>query len=195
MPKLVAGKTVASEGKMPASSAQADTAANMQSNQASASSAQVDTAKTFPGFRLAFPHDVEYISTHTSSVDSRVSSGRPRPMPDMVVETNNLQYVMTGPKQGRPISKLPASNLQGIEAPPGMDYNESYQWQLARLLEGKAECLEELPTWEHGGIHFSLSKFLSYATRHSPELEKAKDNWVSVGWLLEQNRRKMHTPT
>ena len=83
-----------------------------------------------------------------------------------------------------------------IQPIPGMSYNEAYQWQLAMLLEGKAECLEHFPEWSsrHGSVHCDLSKYFAYVTRHSEDLKTSQENLVSVDWLLNNNRRKMQTP-
>ena len=115
-------------------------------------------------------------------------------MPDILVDKTSVNYIPLGSSGTRPLVKLPETNLVDMSPPPGMSYNETYQWQLAMLLEGKAACVEPLPSWEPGSVHFEISKFLSYATRHSSEVKTNSGNWISVDWLLQQNRRKLHTP-
>ena len=148
MPTLKDGKIVASEPGMSASSAQAD--------KAEASSAQADSAEKSLCFSLRIPSDAEYNKDYKSSVEARMASGLPRPMPDIVVDTSEILYVVKGPTEEYPVVKLPESNLEALTAPPGMSYNDSYQWQLAQLLEGKTSCMEKLPTWEPGSVHFEI---------------------------------------
>ena len=91
---------------------------------------------------------------------------------------------------------LPKTNLEGVEHPPGMSYNEGYIWELALLLEGKAACYEPLPTWTVDSVHFRLSKYLAWATRHSAAIQTSDiDNWISVVSLLCDKRKKMSTPS
>ena len=74
MPRLIGGQAVASGSGMPAGSAQAD--------KAQAGSAQADSS----GFSLRYPSDIEYNPNFQSSVKQRMSSGMPRPMPDILVD-------------------------------------------------------------------------------------------------------------
>ena len=143
---------------------------------------------------LKFTSDVEYNSDFRGTVQARMSSGIPRSMPDILVDKTLVNYVPLGNSGTRPLVKLPETNLVDISPPPGMNYNETYQWQLAMLLEGKAACVEPLPSWEPGSVHFEISKHLGYATRHSSEVKTNSGNWISVDWLLNNNRRKLHTP-
>ena len=134
MPRFVDGKIVASGPGMPASSAQAD--------KAQAGSAQADSERPMlvSGFNLRFASDAEYNQSYQSSITSRMSSVVPRPMPDIIVNADDIPVVVLGPNKGRPVAKLPKSNLTEVTAPPGMNYNDSYQWQLAMLLEAVEDC-------------------------------------------------------
>ena len=113
------------------------------------------------GFSLRYSSDPEYNPDFHSSVKQRMSSGSPRAMPELVTDTTNIPMV-TMPKTNelRPYVKLPESNLQKLEKPPGINYNDGFQWDLAQLIEGKAVCLEPLPSWEIDGIHFRISELL-----------------------------------
>ena len=215
MPQLVQGKVVqgtggpaspAQAGSAHAGSAQADRAiassaqagsafaSSAQAGSASAGSAQAGIAQQTGAFSLRFAPDAEYNQNRKSPVESRNASGVPRPMPDILVNRNNIPFMQVASRGECPISQLPKTNLAEVTAPPGMCYNDSYQWSLAQLLEGKAACCQPLPTWSHGSVHHGISKFLAYATRHSPEVKGSTENWVSVDWMLENNRHKMATP-
>ena len=128
-----------------------------------ASSAQADTGGVFS---LKFPPNVEYRTGTTTTVASRVASQTPRPMPPFVENRDNTQYMIIPGTGQRPVTKLPRTNLEKVEAPPGMNYINTYIWELASLLEGKASCYEHFPTWDPGSIHYNLSRYLGFATRH-----------------------------
>ena len=90
----------------------------------------------------------------------------------------------------RPVTMLPQTNLEKVEHPPGMSYEETYVWELAMLLEGKLACYEPLPTWSHDSVHYHLSKYLGWATRHSSAIQTSDiDNWISVESLLRDKRK------
>ena len=186
-PTLVEGKEEAAGSGRPASSAQVDSA--------EAVSAQADSAQSIRPFSLRFPPDVEYMAGRISTVAVRGASSVPRPMPPFDVNPDYVPYVTIDGIRERPVTRLPQSNLEKVEPPPGMSYDETYEWELSRLLEGLAACYEPLPTWSHGSIHFDCSKYLAYATRHSPGIKTTKGNWVSVEWLLGNSRKRMSTPS
>ena len=116
-----------------------------------ASSAQADSAlsnsDSGQGFSLRYA-DIEYMSGITSSVTSRGASCMPREMPEFAVDTDNVQYMTIIGVGKRPLTKLPKTNLEKIEPPPGMTYVETYLWELAMYLEGIAICYEHLPLLE-----------------------------------------------
>ena len=128
------GKARASRSGRSASSAQADSAA--------AGFAQADISQSIrvsgSGFSLRFAPDVEYTTGNTTTVSSRGASGVPRPMPVFVVNNDNVQYMTTEGLTNRPVLKLPKTNLEKVEHPPGLLYNEGYLWELAMLLEGNS---------------------------------------------------------
>ena len=121
-----------------------------------ASSAQADSAlidsDLGQGFSLRYA-DMEYVSSVTTSVDTRGASCTPREMPEFDVDTDNVQYMNIIGVGMRPLTKLPKTNLEKIEPPPGMTYVETYLWELAMLLEGNAICYEPLPLWNDGDKH------------------------------------------
>ena len=127
------------------------------------SSAQADTRGVFS---LKWPPNSEYREGTTTTVASRISSGTPRPLPPLVENRDNIQYMVTLFNEARPITTLPKTNLEKVEAPPGMNYINTYIWELASLLEGKTSCYERFPTWDPGSIHENLSRYLGFATRH-----------------------------
>ena len=191
MPSPIFGKGEATGSGGPASSAQAASAA--------AGSAQADSTQSIRGsggvVSLRFPPDVEYTTWNTTTVASRGASCVPRPMPAFVENRDNVQYMTILGTGKRPVTKLPKSNLEKVEHPPGMSYDETYLWELAMLLEGISPCYEPLPTWSLGSIHYDCSKYLAWAVRHSPGVHATNDNWVSVDWLLNDRRRNMSTPS
>ena len=115
-------------------------------------------------------------------------------MPEIVVNTDNVQYTTTIGIGKRPLTKLPKTNLEKVEPPPGMNYNQTFEWELAMLLEGIAACYEPLPTWDLESIYVSCSKYLGWATRHAPDDQFFYQNWVSVEYMLNTQRRKLVTP-
>ena len=128
-----------------------------------ASSAQADSALSNSdlgqGFSLRYA-DIEYMSSVTSSVDSRGASCMPREMPEFDVDTANVKYMDIIGVGMRPITKLPRTNLENIELPPGMTYVETYLWDLAMYLEGIAICYEHLPLWNEEDKHVNCSKYI-----------------------------------
>ena len=63
------------------------------------------------------------------------------------------------------------------------------------LLEGRSPCYEPLPTWNHESAHFYCSKYLGWATRHAPDDQIFYENWVGVEWMLNNQRKKLVTPS
>ena len=122
------------------------------------------------GFRLHHP-DAEYTTDFKTNLSARKTSDIPRPMPEIIVRLKDIIYFRANSNEERPCARLPQTNLVEVIHPPGMGYNETYQWELALLLEGKAACVEPLPTWERGTIHEEVSKYLAFATRHSEEVK------------------------
>ena len=98
-----------------------------------ASSAQADSASS--GFSLRYPPDLEYQAGKITSVTSRGASIVPRPMPDFLVNTDRVQTIAIHGKGDRPVTKLPKTNLEKVEHPPGMTYIETYEWDLARWIK------------------------------------------------------------
>ena len=113
------GKVEATGSGGPASSAQAASAA--------AGSAQADSTQSTCDsdgvFSLRFAADVEYTDGITSTVASRVASCVPRPMPAFVENRDNVQYMTILGTGKRPVTKLPKTNLEKVEHPPGLSYN------------------------------------------------------------------------
>ena len=179
-PILKKGNVEATGSGGPASSAQAESAS---AGSVQAGSAQIirDSGGVF-SFRCA--PDVEYTTGNTTTVDLRGASTVPRPMPDFDVNLDNVQYVNIKGIGVRPVIKLPKSNLEKVEPPPGMTYNQTFEWELAMLLEGIAACYEPLPTWDLESIYVSCSKYLGWATRHAPHDQIFYENWVGVEWML-----------
>ena len=170
----------------PASSAQADRAL---------SGWPMDSVQSIRPCSHRFPPDMEYNSATTTLVTTRGASVDPRPMPLFNV---NIDYVQHQSHQGnrrQAVVRLPTTNLEKVEPPPGMLYNEKYQFDLAMLLEGRAACHQPLPDWSHGGTHYNCSRYLGYATRHCAEAQMARGNWVSIDWLLAEGPTRMCTPS
>ena len=178
------------------SSGAGGTASSAQADSAAASSAQADSAQNLTGVNLKYSDDPEYKQDYHTTVAARIASRVPRPMPELTIEKDSIPQVKMSPfnKETRPHVLLPMSNLEHVTPAPGMSYNEDYQWRLSKLLEGHEACVEPLPTWDPDGPHFRISKFLGWATRHSEEVKRNAGNWVSIDFLLDNNRRKLHTP-
>ena len=147
---LEKGKVEATGSGGPASSAQADSAS---AGPVQSGSTQIlrDSGGVF-SLRCS---DVEYTTGNTTTVDSRGASIEPRPMPEFDVNIDNVQHVNIKGIGVRPFVKLPKTNLEKVEPPPGMTYNQTFEWELAMLLEGIAACCEPLPTWDLESIYVS----------------------------------------
>ena len=57
-------------------------------------------------------------------------------MPEFAVDMNQVQHVHIQGIGARPFVKLPKTNLERVEPPPNMTYNQIFLWELAMLLEG-----------------------------------------------------------
>ena len=124
----------------------------------------------------------------------RSSEGTIVAMPNIQIDMKTVPWVQTSPTEARPMVRLPFTGVDALQAPAGMSFEESFQWQLAMLLEGRASCVENLPSFKPGSPSYCVSRFLGWACRHSEELKHSDENWISLEWLLKQGRHKLHTP-
>ena len=113
-PILLKGNVEATGSGGPASSAQADSA-SAGSVQAGSTQILRDSGGVF-SLRYS---DVEYTTGNTTTVDSRGASIEPRPMPEFDVNLEKVQHVNIQGIGVRPFVKLPKTNLEKVEPPPG----------------------------------------------------------------------------
>ena len=64
------------------------------------------------------------------------------PMPVLTINMKSVQWMQVSPTLARPMVRLPSTGTDCLRPPSGLTNHQSYQWELAKLLEGRSACID-----------------------------------------------------
>ena len=128
------------------------------------------------------------------SIENRSFRGEIEPMPVLTIDMKDVKYIQVSPTEAKPVVRLPSTGVESLQPPAGLTSNDFYEWELAKLLEGRSACIEHLPSYKPGSSSFCASGYLGWACRHADVLRDSPDNWIPVSWMLKNSRHKLCTP-
>ena len=117
------------------------------------------------------------------------------PMPVLTINMKDVPWMQVSPTEARPMVRLPSTGTECLRPPSGLTNDESFQWELAKFLEGRSACIEHLPSFKPGSASLTASMYLGWACRHADVLRDSPDNWLPLTWMLRHSPHKLGTPS
>ena len=137
-----------------------------------------------PAFRLVFPPDQDYSQDLQCRVSDR-SQHTYKPMPEFTFVKENF---VKG-------SALPTTNLEKVQKPPNLTFSNDILWDLAMMLEGRRGVYHALPgDFDSRESNLTkVSKYFAAVLRHSIQLARAKDNWMSLADIIAEKPKVLNS--